>query len=95
MLQQTPSAQKPDVHSVAAVQESPSIFLAEQRLVVMLQYDVLGQSFSVAQAVLQPSTTSQVAPPQSCAVTVLQAPFPSQVDVGVKVEALHEAVVHT
>jgi hypothetical protein len=37
LLQQTPSAQKPDVHSSARVQASPAIFLAAHRLVVALQ----------------------------------------------------------
>jgi hypothetical protein len=95
VLQQTPSAQKPDVHSLAKVQATPAIFLAAQRLVVALQYEVVGQSVSVAQAVRHPSTTSQVALPQSCNVTALQAPFPSHADVGVKVEPLHEEVAQT
>jgi hypothetical protein len=95
LLQQTPSAQKPDEHSVVAAQESPSIFLAAHLLVVALQYEVVGQSLSVVQAVRQPSTTSQAAVPQSCVPTVLHAPLPSQAEMGVKAAPLHEAVVHT
>jgi hypothetical protein len=95
LLQQTPSAQKPDEHSPGRTQGSPFVFLAAQRLVVALQYEVVAQSLSVAQTVRQPSTTSQVEPPQSCGVAVVQAPFPSHVDVGVNVEALQDDVEQT
>jgi hypothetical protein len=95
LLQQTPSAQNPDEHSLGLSQAAPSIFSAAHRVVVRLQYEVLGQSLSTVQGVRHPSTASQETAAQLMVPTGLQAPLPSQVEVGVKLAPLQKAIEQT
>jgi hypothetical protein len=95
VLQQVPSTQKPEVHSAAPVQESPSIFLAAQRWFEALQYDSTGQSLAVEQGMRQPSMSSQATKPQLVGLTALHAPLPSQVEAGVKFPSLQKPLAQT
>jgi hypothetical protein len=91
--QQTPWAQKFELHSVAVVQETPFAFLP-QLPVVVLQTLLVMQSLLPAQVVLHAVALAQTYGSQATFVTVWQLPAPSHRRGGVSVEPVQLPATH-